>query len=74
MGHPVSAFHEAVEAGTGGVLGDGGVDVEGEREGGAPIFAGDARGGAGADTFEEGFDLEAERLALLDRGLRDMET
>lgn len=39
------------------------VDIQGEGESGASIFGGDDGRRAGADAFEKGFNLEAERLA-----------
>jgi hypothetical protein len=56
----------SLEAGAYGVGCDGLIDLEGEGECGAASFSRNMRGGAGADGVEEGFDLEPERLALLD--------
>jgi hypothetical protein len=55
------------------VLCYGGVDVQGEREGGAALLAGDLRLLAGADPFQKRFDFEAQRLALGDGRLGEGE-
>lgn len=45
-----------------GVFGDLAIDFEGESEGGAAGFGGDARLCAGSDGGEEVFEFEAQRL------------
>ncbi len=49
------------------------VDFEGQGEGGAAGFGGDARLGAGADGVEEVFEFEAKGFAFGDAGLGEVE-
>jgi len=44
---------ELFEIGALCVFGDRSIDIEGEREGGAAVFAGDARCGAGTDAVQK---------------------
>ena len=53
--------------------GDGGVDIEREGQGGAPVFAGNAWRRAGAYAVEERLDFETQRFARPDLGLLDVE-
>ncbi len=57
------------EAGAGGVGDDLGVDLEGQSEGGAAGFGGNAGLCAVAYGVEEVFKFEAERFAFRDAGL-----
>ncbi len=52
---------------------DGLVDLEGEGEGGAAVFAGDQGSGLVVDSAEEGFDFEAQGLSRGDVRLGEFE-
>lgn len=62
-----------LQAGAVGVVGYGGVDVEGEREGGAALFAGNSRRNAGADGLKEVLEFEPEGLRAFYRELLQVE-
>ncbi len=61
------------EAGAAGVGGDLGVDFEGEGEGGAAGFCGDAGWVAGLDGVEKVFEFEAKGFVSGDVGLGEVE-